>query len=170
MDEVIIYKNDLQRRSRSRSHDRSGGTSLCQSQVKDLVPFLFSSQVVEESGDDLVTGDELDELCDGEEAEFLPAANLEQVREIIGSPEEKWRLLPGMKNNEAEEEVGERASTSALSELSGFSTTTKPHLIQQAADGDFLSLFKVDSAASWRALSSRLSFNLKEEDLAETVK
>ena len=132
--------------------------------------FSFSSQVVEESGDDLVTGDELDELCDGEEAEFLPAANLEQVREIIGSPEEKWRLLPGMKNNEAEEEVGERASTSALSELSGFSTTTKPHLIQQAADGDFLSLFKVDSAASWRALSSRLSFNLKEEDLAETVK
>ena len=145
---------------------------MCQSQVKDLAPFSFLSQVVEESGDDFVTGDELDELCDGEEADFLPAANLEQVREIIGSPEEKWRLFPGMKtNNEGEEEeVGERATTSALSEPSGFSTTTKPHLIQQAADGDFLSLFKVDSAASWRALSSRLSFNLKDEDLAETVK
>ena len=35
MDEIIIHKN-VQRRSRSRSHDRSGGTSLCQSQVKDL--------------------------------------------------------------------------------------------------------------------------------------
>ena len=119
-----------------------------------------------------MTGDELDELCDGEEAEFLPTANLEQVREIIGSPEEKWRLLPGINNNNNNNNEGEeeRASTSALSELSGFSTTTKPYLIQQAADGDFLSLFKVDSAASWRALSSRLSFNLKEEDLAETVK
>ena len=128
--------------------------------------------MVEESGDDFVTGDELDELCDGEEAEILPTANLEQVREIIGSPEEKWRLLPGINNNNNNNNEGEeeRASTSALSELSGFSTTTKPHLIQQAADGDFLSLFKVDSAASWRALSSRLSFNLKEEDLAETVK
>ena len=128
---------------------------------------------MEESGDDFVTGDELDELCDGEEADLLPTANLEQVREIIGSPEEKWRLLPGCNNNnnnEVEEEGGERVSTSALSELSGFSTTTKPHLIQQAADGDFLSLFKVDSAASWRALSSRLSFNLKEEDLVGTVK
>ena len=90
--------------------------------------------MVEESGDDFVTGDELDELCDGEEAEFLPAANLEQVREIIGSPEEKWRLLPGINNNnnnnnnEGEEE---RASTSALSELSGFSTTTKPLALHQ---------------------------------------
>ena len=125
--------------------------------------FLFS-QVVEESGDDFVTGDELDDLCDGEEAEIVPIANLEQVREIIGSPEEKWRQLPGAQTEE------ERASTSALSEISGFSTTTKPHLIQQAADGDFLSLFKVDSAASWRALSKHLSFTLTEEDLAEPVK
>ena len=58
----------------------------------------------------------------------------------------------------------------AVDKVAFTGSTEVGHLIQQAADGDFLSLFKVDSAASWRALSKHLSFTLTEEDLAEPVK
>jgi hypothetical protein len=154
----------------SRSRSREGLLSEGPSRVRSLL---------EESGDDLVTGDELEELCDGEEAEV--PGSLEQVRQIITSPEERWRRLPGEQEEEQEqqeeqeeregreereeqEEREERASTSATGDLS-YSTTSKPQLIQPAAEGDFLSLFKVSSAASWRALSSRLELSVLQEEL-----
>ena len=73
--------------------------------------------------------------------------SLELVREIITRPEEGWRSLPGEQEEEEEQEE-ERPCTTALSDMSNFSCTTKPHLIQQAAEGDLLSLFKVTSASS----------------------
>lgn len=116
-------------------------------------------EVLLESEDDLATGDELEEL--DEEVEQPAEESLEQVCEIIGTPEERWRNL------RVDLEDDERPATAALSELSNFSTTTKPHLIQPAAETDFLSLFKVSSAASWRELSTRVTVDLQQEDLEQ---
>ena len=113
--------------------------------------------VLEESGDEFATGDELDDFGEEEcEAVEEVKEGLEKVMIIISGPENGWRTMP-------EEEAEDRSPTALSNEMTSYAaTTTKPHLIQEKfnCEDDIMSLFKVDSAVSWLTISSHLTLTL----------
>ena len=90
-----------------------------------------------------------DETEDNENQEAVTEKQLEQVTEIIGDPEEKWRHLSR-----------KSPSSSSLFEV-------KPRISVQAGveDNDPMSLVKVASAKQWKQISRKLTINF--DDLEE---
>ena len=93
-----------------------------------------------------------DETEDNETNEAVTEKQLEQVTEIIGDPEEKWRHLNRR-----------YPSSSSLFEA-------KPRISVQAGveDNDPMSLVKVASAKQWKQISRKLTINF--DDLEEPSK
>ena len=125
-----------------------------------------SCDILEESDfetDNDVKDFPLSALESEDEKEDLPV--LEKVKDIIKEPEDTWRIL-GHKDCSAKDNLPSPALSirSLTSAQSNFSTTSKPHLIQPAAEQDFLSLFKVTSAAQWKSLSTNLIIEVNEEN------
>ena len=154
--ETLSLSNSISRRNSKKS--------------KDLLRFPsrqpnFSQQsrsrsfdILEESDFETESENEKDDLPQWEQTE----SKLEKVKDIITEPEDTWRIL---NQKDCQTHVASTAlSIQSFSSGQGnFSTTSKPHLIQTAAELDILSLFKVASASQWKSLSSKLTIELNRK-------